>query len=383
MSEIDAVLAREFDLDGVIHLDHAGVGPWPKRCADAVCAFARTNARTSYGGKFGDWMETDARLRGRLCALIGAASADDIALVPNTSTGLSLVARGLEWDSGDRVVILAEEFISNRLPWHALRAFGVECIEVTPVDGESRESALEAACDERTRLLSVSTVQYGTGWRIDLERLGRFCRDAGILLCVDAIQSLGALRFDTVGYNADFVVAGAHKWMVAPFGVALFHCRPELRDRLALQAHGWHTVSDPMSFSGTLDTIEASARRFEPGTANLAGIMGFEASLSLHDEIGAAEVERRVLRNASWLAERLESRPGVEPVSPREGDRASGNVCIRVRGRDHADLAAALHRDHGVLCAARGPSLRFSPHCHNTDEQLQRALAAFDAVMAA
>lgn len=383
VSEVDTLLAREFDLDGVIHLDHAGVGPWSRRCADAVCGFARANASTSYLGRFGDWMETDARLRTRLQALIGAEAADDIALLPNTSTGLSLIARGLEWHAGDRIVYLAEEFISNRLPWQALAGFGVECVEVVPADGESRESAIEAACDDRTRLLSVSTVQYGTGWRMDLARLGRFCRDAGILMCVDAIQSLGALRFDAEANHADFVVSGAHKWMMAPFGVALFHCRPELRDRLALQAHGWHTVADPMSFAGTLDSIEASARRFEPGTANLAGIMGFEAALSLHDEIGAAEIERRVLRNAAWLAERLEARPGVELVSSREPDRFGGSVCARIAGRDHAEIVKTLQLDHGVLCAARGPSLRFSPHCHNTVDQLDLALAAFDVVMAA
>lgn len=383
MPDADALLAREFALDDVIHLDHAGVGPWPRRCAEAVKAFADTNARVSYAGQFEGWMETDARLRARLCRLIGAASPDDIALLKNTSEGLSQIAHGIEWRTGDRVVALAEEFNSNKLAWQSLARRGVEWVEVEPVDGQSREDAIEAACDERTRLVSVSTVQYGTGVRMDIDRLGAFCKAHDILFCIDAVQSLGALRFDIGSCAADFVVAGSHKWLMAPFGIALFWCRPELRDALTPLAHGWHTVSEPMRFDRTLSEIEPSARRFEPGTANWAGLLGFEASLSLYEEIGPVEVERRVLANASALAARITERPGVSLITPREVGRHGGSVCISVRNRDHADLAGRLQAEHRVLCAARGPGLRFSPHCHNTAAQLDAAVDAFDRVVAA
>jgi cysteine desulfurase / selenocysteine lyase len=272
----------EFELDDdLVHLNHAGVAPWPRRCADAVARFAKVNATRSYAGQFAGWMETEQRLRQRLAALINADGPDDIALVKNTSEGLSQVAHGLDWNPGDRVVALDEEFISNLIVWESLEVHGVDLQRVVPDGDASPESALEAACDARTRLMAVSSVQYGTGRRMDLERLGRFCRARDILFCVDAIQSLGALRFDAVASNADFVVSGAHKWLMSPFGVGLLWMRPALRDAVRPLAYGWHSVVDPMRFAGTLAEMEPSARRYEAGTANLAAIMGFEATLSL------------------------------------------------------------------------------------------------------
>ena len=375
---MDALFQREFVVDDdLIHLNHAGVAPWPRRCADAVQRFAETMCRRSYAGSFPGWLETEQRLRERLARLINARSADDVAVLKNTSDALAQVARGLEWQRGDSVVVLAEEFVSNLVAWEALADRGVDLVRVAPADGETPEAALERACDGRTRLVSVSTVQYGTGTRIDVARLGAFCRGRGVLFCVDAVQSLGALRFDAVAAHADFVVAGAHKWLMSPFGVALFWCRPNLRDALKPLAHGWHTLADPLRFAGTLAEIEPSARRFESGTANWAGILGFEATLSLFEEIGAVEIERRVLNNASWLADAFAGRERVSLVSPRAPGRFGGSVCIAVDGLDHAAIAERLEAD-GVLCAARGPALRFSPHCYTTRDQLASALQSFD-----
>lgn len=372
------LLEREFVVDeDLIHLNHAGVAPWPRRCADAVQAFAETMCQRSYAGSFPGWLETEQRLRERLARLIHAPSPDDIALLKNTSEALSQVAQGLSWQSGDRVVVLAEEFVSNLVAWEALADRGVELVRVVPAAGETPEDALERACSDGARLLSVSTVQYGSGTRIDVERLGAFCRLHDILFCIDAVQSLGALRFNALAAHADFVVAGSHKWLMSPFGVALFYCRASLRDTLSPLAHGWHTLRDPMRFSGTLAEIEASARRFEAGTANWAGILGFEATLSLFEEIGADDIERRVLDNAAWLAEALAVRPGVTIVTPQTPGRFGGSVCVAVADVDHAAIAERLEQA-GVLCAARGPALRFSPHCYNTRSQLEAALQSFD-----
>lgn len=369
---------HEFVLDpDLIHLNHAGVSPWPRRCADAVQAFAEAMATQSALANFPRWLETEQRLRERLARLAGVGSADDVALLKNTSEALSQVARGLDWRPGDRVVALAEEFVSNLLAWEALAADGVELVQVRPAPGQSPDDALLAACDARTRLLSVSSVQYGTGWRSDLVRIGRHCRAHDILFCVDAVQSLGALRFDAQACGADFVVAGAHKWLMGPFGIALFHCRPGLRDRIRPLAAGWHTLRDPLRFAGTLDQTEASARRFEAGTQNWAAVLGLEATLSLFEEIGADRIERRVLANAGYLADALAARDGVTVLSPRDDAHRSGNVCVTVAGVDRQALAERLERT-GVLCAARGPSLRFSPHCYHPREQLDAALQSFD-----
>ncbi len=363
-------------------MNHAGVAPWPARCAEAVTRFALTNTKRSYAGQFAAWMETEERLRQRISDMLGTPSSEQIALVKNTSEGLSQVAQGLQWKPGDRVVALAEEFISNLITWEALASRGVELVQITPASGETPEDALETACDHpRTRLLTVSSVQYGTGWRMDLERLGRLCRERDILLCVDAIQSVGALQYDNRIVQADFVVSGAHKWLMSPFGIGFLYIRRERMAELQPLAYGWHTVSDPMKFKGSLADIAPSAQRFEAGTANLPAIMGFEATLSLLQEVGFARIENRVLANSGLLTARLAEIPGVELISVLRGAHLSGNVCIDLPGRNLAAVAAELEERHGVLCAARGPSLRFSPHFYQTESALDRVVNALTSTL--
>jgi len=211
----------------LIHLNHAAVAPWPTRTREAVEAFARENA--SQGSlNYPRWLETESRLRTDLGRLINAR-ADDIALLKNTSEALSVVAHGLRWQVGDRIVISNEEFPSNRIVWESLQGQGVRVMEVDLRAAPSPEDALIAACDTHTRLLAISSVQYASGLRVDLERLGRFCREHDILFCIDAIQSLGALRLDVQAINADFVMADGHKWLLGPEGVALFYSTPAPR----------------------------------------------------------------------------------------------------------------------------------------------------------
>lgn len=381
--DLAALLRREFVLDDdLVHMNHAGVAPWPARCAEAVSRFALTNAKRSYAGQFPAWMATEARLRQRIADLLGVSAADQIALVKNTSEGLSQVAQGLRWEPGDRVIALAEEFISNLITWEALTSKGVELIQVTPGAGQTPEDALEIACEHpRTRLLTVSSVQYGTGWRMDLERLGHLCRARNILFCVDAIQSVGALQYDNRRIQADFVVSGAHKWLMSPFGIGFLYVRAERMAELTPLAYGWHTVSDPMKFKGSLADIAPSAQRFEAGTANLAAIMGFDATLSLLEEVGFAAIEARVLANAETLTSRLAAIPGVELVSVPGGRHLSGNVCVVLPGYNLAQVAVELEERHGVLCAARGPSLRFSPHFYQGSAELDRVVDALTAAL--
>ncbi len=227
-------LQDEFPLpDGLVYLNHAGVAPWPRRTATAIERFAEENT-TSGPVHYEAWLEVEASLRVQLRALLNAPSSDDIALVKNTSEALSFVAHGLDWRAGDNVVIPDQEFPSNRVVWESLAPQGVEVRQVNLSRGDSPEAALTAAVDRRTRLVSVSSVQYGTGLRLDLATLGAFFHDHRILFCVDAIQSLGALLMDVQHIQADFVMADGHKWLLAPEGLGVFYCRAECRDQLKL-----------------------------------------------------------------------------------------------------------------------------------------------------
>ncbi len=288
----------------VIYLNHAAVSPWPSRTATAVASFAEEN-RQRGAQNYPQWLVVEQRLRERLQRLIGARSVDEIALLKNTSEGLSVIAHGLDWRAGDNVIIPAQEFPSNRMVWESLAEYGVEVRAVDISTVSDPESALLQQIDARTRLISVSAVQYDTGLRLDLNRLGRACEDAEVLYCVDAIQSLGALPLNVRSIRADFVVADGHKWLLGPEGLALFYCRRELFERLRLRQFGWHMVEHPHDFERRDWEPAKTARRFECGSPNMLGIHALEASLSLLEEIGSDAIAEKIMANSGYLIQQL------------------------------------------------------------------------------
>lgn len=362
----------EFQLDNnIIHLNHAAVAPWPTRTIKAVTDFANEN------GKLGSlnylqWYRTETRLRERMCRLINASSADDIGLLKNTSEGLSVIAYGIDWQAGDNVVIPANEFPSNRIVWESLSPLGVEIRQID-ICCSDPEAELINAMDSRTRLLSVSAVQYATGLRLMLETLGAACHKRDILFCVDAIQQLGALKFDTQQIHADFVVADAHKWMLGPEGLALFYSSPVARERLKLSQYGWHMVEHVGDFNRQDWQPANSARRFECGSPNTLGIYATEASLSLIDEVGMDTIENRILENSRWLCEQIQADSGLELISDPRPQRLSGIVTFKPSGQDVESLHVKL-TDAGVLCVARGGGIRFSPHFYTDRALIEQAL---------
>src|SRR5690606_14744291 len=261
-SIIMSTLNDEFpQFDTLRYLNHAAVAPWPRRAAQAVSAFAEQNM-TIGARDYPQWLKVEQRLRERLARLLNAPGSADVALLKNTSEALSFVAFGLDWRPGDRIVISDEEFPSNRIVWEALRPRGVEVVEVS-LAGDDPEAALLAACDARTRLLAVSTVQYASGRRLDLPRLGDGCRAAGVLLCLDAIQQLGALPFDVQASGCAFAMADGHKWMLGPEGLGVFYCRADLREQLELHEYGWHMVEHLGDYDRRDWQPAPDARRFE------------------------------------------------------------------------------------------------------------------------
>jgi len=365
------ILTEEFPLrPGIVYLNHAAVGVWPRRTAEAVKAFAEENMSQG-AADYPCWMGVERQLRGRLARLIHASAHDDIALVKNTSEALSLIAYGLNWQQGDNIVSSNQEFPSNRMVWQSLQSKGVE-LRLADVSVDEPEVAMLELCDERTRLLTVSSVQYGTGLRINVNQLGRFCLDRDILFCVDAIQSLGALQFDVEACHADFVVADGHKWMLGPEGLAVFYSRPAARDALSLVQYGWHMAERAGDFDATSWAPATAARRFEPGSPNMLGIQALNASLSLFENVGMAAVESAVLANAAALMRWVQVQPELELITPARPGRFAGIVTFRHIGLDHAghaDLYRKLMKA-GVVCAHRAGGIRFSPHFYSDIDAL-------------
>jgi selenocysteine lyase/cysteine desulfurase len=360
--------------DHILHLNHAAVAPWPKVTRDAVVAFADENV--SIGSQNYDrWLQTEQQLKQKLVRLINAESTDEIAILKNTSEGLSLIAQGLKFECGDNIVIPAEEFPSNKVVWQALESQGVELRQVPVQASEQPELALIDAIDEHTRLLSCSSVQYARGLRLDLNLIGNACKHNDTLFCVDAIQSLGAIVFDVQLCQADFVVADGHKWMCAPEGTALFYCRQSVQPLLQLRQFGWHMLKDAFNFSHQHEQMQIAdnAQRFESGSPNMMGITALNASLGLLLDIGIDNIQAKVLDNASYLIEKLQELPDMTILTPGGHDRYAGIVTFRKNDMDNLKLYQHL-QDNNVICACRGGGIRFSPHFYTSKQVMDRAL---------
>ncbi|MEO1899761.1 MAG: aminotransferase class V-fold PLP-dependent enzyme, partial [Methylococcales bacterium] len=303
--------------DNLIYLNHAAVAPWPVRTSQAVKAFAEQNS--AFGSHYYlNWLQKEKELRQQLTTLLNAPSVNDIALVKNTSEALSFVAYGLTWNQGDNIVSSQEEFPSNRIPWQSLSNQGVEFREADLLSKPEAEDALFALVDANTRLLTISSIQFASGRRMDLEKIGQFCKDNNILFCIDAIQSLGAVEFDVQAYQADFVMADGHKWMFGPEGLGVFYTNPDSRAALKLTQYGWHMMANIHNYENQPWDIHPHAQRFECGSPNMLGIHAWSASLSLLLEIGMDKIEAAVLENAMYLMDLIDAHKQLSLLTTRQ-----------------------------------------------------------------
>lgn len=365
-------------LQNCLYLNHAAVAPWPQITADAVQAFAAENAQQGTLNYL-HWLTVEQALREQARELLNAPTAGDIALVKNTSEGLSFVAYGLDWQAGDNVVGIRQEFPSNRYVWQSLASQGVEFRQLDLREyPDDPETALLALCDSRTRLLSISAVQYTNGLRMDLAKIGAFCRAKGILLCVDAIQQIGAIPFDVQQVQADFVVADGHKWMLGPEGLALFYVRREVLESLRLTQYGWHMAEGLTDYTMEDYQPALDARRFECGSPNMLGIHALHASLGVLLETGMATVWEQLSARVQYLLDGLQALPDMEILSDTRAERLSGIVTFRSRTRTNAELFQHL-QNNGVFCAQRGGGIRFSPHFYTPFSQLEQVLHLLNA----
>lgn len=368
-----STLNDEFpQIEGLRYLNHAAVAPWPRRASEAVRRFAEENM--SVGARdYPQWLKVETSLRGRLARLLNAPTTADIALVKNTSEALSFVAFGLDWQAGDQIVISDEEFPSNRVVWEALQPQGVEVIRVS-LKGADPEAALLAACGPKVRLMAISAVQYASGLRLNLPRLGEGCEQRGVLLCIDAIQQLGALPFDVRENRCAFAMADGHKWLLGPEGLGVFYCRSDLRPRLKLHEYGWHMLEHAGDYDREAWEPARSARRFECGSPNMLGAMALEASLSLLEEVGMENVAQGLAERIEHLHRELAAMPGVTLLSLAEPSRRAGILTFRLDGWDNQALFEKLKSEQ-VVCAQRGGGIRLSPHFYTRSEVIEQTLS--------
>lgn len=348
--------------------NHAAVAPLSRRAAEAGAGyFAHASEKAYLEGDFFKRADTVRQLAARL---IGA-NADEIAFIKNTSEGLSFVANGLNWKNGDNVVIANVEFAANVYPWMALQAKGVQMRTVIEDNGRIPIQDLFEAIDARTRVVSISSVQYASGYRTDLATLGEYCKSKGVFLCVDAIQSLGAFPLNVAEMNIDFLSADGHKWLCGPEGLGIFYVSKELHGHLRPSTIGWLSMKNPFKYGRYQFEFEDSAKRYECGSYNLAGIFALGAAIELILDIGVEQIARRLLELTDGLVDGLR-RKGYRVISSRERNEASGIVAFISDTNDLINVRNHLEREHRVVIAHRCGRLRASPHFYNTEREIEQ-----------
>jgi selenocysteine lyase/cysteine desulfurase len=358
-----------------IYLNAASTGPLPERTLRAQEAYSRKRAapfRLSHEEQFA--VLDDARAR--ITTLIGAERGS-VALSVNTGAGINLAARGLPLGRGDVVVIPDLEFPANVYPWMAAsRARGFTLHIVPARDGLLDEDAVLAAIDQTSaRVLALSWVGFATGFVADLDRIGAACRARGVTLIVDGMQGVGALPLDVRRLRIDLLACGGQKWLLSPWGSGFTYVRPEILETIAPQPVSWMGVRGSDDFSALLEydlTWREGARRFEQITVPFQDFAGMAASLALLQELGMDAIVAHVAQRVAQLAAGAE-RAGVEVVTPA-GRRAG---IVTLRPGDVVATAARL-RDARVVHSVREGTIRLSPHCYTTSDEIQVALDALD-----
>jgi cysteine desulfurase/selenocysteine lyase len=370
---------REFPVtDTYVYLDHAGVAPLSRKVRTAVDNFLKDSTE---GGAFHypAWAQRIVDSRQASAALVNAEP-EEIAFVRSTSHGLSLVANGLDWQEGDNLLIYEKEVPSNIYPWLNLRGKGVHIKTIPARQGSILLEDIEQLIDNRTRLLAISSVQFSNGFRIDLQQVGDLCRKRNVLLCVDAIQSLGIIPMDVKKYHIDFLSADAHKWLLGPEGVGIFYCRRELCQRLSPPLVGWKSVQNEFDFDHPQLHLKKNALKFEEGSLNLMGILGLNAALELLAGVGIENIKQRVLDLGDLIIQEAEKQ-GYAVMTPRVREERGGNITIS-GPFDPVAVRDSL-RDKRIMVNARGGGLRISPHFYNTEDELLHFFSVADGIIQA
>ena len=371
-TDVSGIAARyrdEFPVtQELIYLNHAAVAPLCRRAADAIRWLADDSCQ--FGSLHYDkWMATITGLRQAAARLINAAP-EEIAIVKNTSEGIATIALGMDWKAGDRVVAFKEEFPSNYYPWLRLEKRGVQITWLSIYDPIEKI----AAAVPGARLLAVSFVNYLSGYRVDLEAIGKICHEHGCFYFVDAIQGMGVFPLDVEAAHIDALSADGHKWMLGPEGNGVLYVRRQWQDAIEPVEFGWTNPANYADYSSRDMTLRADAGRYECGTLNTVGCYGHRASLEFLLEVGIPNVGAAVMARAGQLDEGLRAL-GYELMRERTSATGSGIISFRHATKDSKMMVSEMKR-HKITAAPRQGWVRVSPHFYISSEDIEQVLRA-------
>jgi cysteine desulfurase / selenocysteine lyase len=349
----------------------------PRCTREAIEAFVRAHSEQGVLGTFPYELKVP-EYRARLARFIGA-SPDEIAFLRSTSGAANILALGIDWRPGDEILLCDNEFPANAVPWRGARSRGAKLRFVETARERMTPDVLRRRLTPQTRVVAVSWVSFGDGYRHPLAALAEVAHEAGAFFCVDGIQGLGVFPVDVKALGVDAFYGSGAKWLLALQGVAYLYISAAMQERVALAAPGWRSLENMWDFSTALSPIDydrpyvGDASKFEGGTLNFLGALSIATSVDFLERNRRGEVARHVLALTDRLVDGLE-RTGAELLTPRSPDVSSGIVTFMPRAIDPIGLGKRLQRE-GIVTTYRDNGIRVSPHGYNTFEEIDALLA--------
>lgn len=362
--------------DGVIFFNNAATGPLSTRVVNEINLYLKENSRSDIDG-FESFLSREKESKRMIAEMINTTP-DRVAFVDNTSNGINYLAQGIDWKKGDRILLNDLEFPANVYPFLNLKEEGVEVDFVKSKEGIVTADDLIDGIKPGTRLIAVSQVQFLTGYRIDLEKLGDECKRRNIILLVDAIQACGAINPDVEKMNIDFLSAGTQKWMLSLQGLGFIYLSEYLQKNLKQRFVGWKSVINAWDILDYDLTLRQDASKFQNGTISEIGVYAVYASLKFLNEIGFDNIEGIILNNASYLTDKL-LEIGLKPLlAVCKRENRSGIVTCKI------DNAQTVHDEllkKNIHTAVREGYIRLSPHFYNNTEDIDKVVEVLNSVL--
>lgn len=358
---------------GQIYFNHAAIGPWSSLVLNRINEYANQRSGESIEN-YKSFLNWSLSAKTKLGKLLGAQS-DRIAWIDNVSNGLNVIAQGLKWKSGDRIIINDIEFPSNVYPFLNLKEYGVEIDIVKSKNGIVDFEEIEKVITPRTRLISISAVQFLSGYRADLFAIGELCKKNNIIFCVDAIQATGVVQIDVVKSKIDFLCGGTQKWLMAAQGLSYLYITEDLQNRITQKNVGWASVENTWNLLQYDLTLKNSAERFQNGTVNALGVAMVDVSLDLFEEFKIDKLndisikcyEERIKENTNYFIDKL-LQIGIEPILKNVNEKNRAGI-ITFKHERAKEIFEFLEKQK-IYCAVREGMIRFSPHFYNTKVEI-------------
>jgi len=359
-----------------IYFNHASIGPLTNEVREKINQYLELRS-IDIKKSFEMFLLADKNAKTKLADFFNC-NRNEIAWKDNVSNALNILANGIEWKAGDRIILNDIEFPSNVYPFLNLKKYGVEIDFVKSKNGIIELSDVEKAITERTKLISISLVQFLSGFRTDIETLGKICDSKGIIFSVDAIQGAGIVEIDVEKSKIDFLAGGAQKWFMSVMGTSYMYVSEKLRDRLNQTDVGWLSVEDAWNLTDYNLALQPDATRYQTGTMNALGIIAFDKSLELFESVGIKNIEKEILANTNHFIERLQS-IGISPLLENVSEiNKAGIVTFKV---NEPEIVLAELKKQNIVGELREGLIRMSPHFYNTKDEIDAVADALSKII--